>query len=491
MPDAPAQQGGSPSHIQPETVPAVSSFAALGIARDFVEALKRADITIPTPIQALTIPDALAGHDVCGKARTGSGKTLAFGLPLLERTSKSQPRRPKALILVPTRELASQIVDALRPLGQNRRVRVGAVYGGTSINRQADMLRAGIDIVVATPGRLNDLLERRALTLDETVTVVIDEADQMADLGFLPQVERILDQAPNRKQTLLFSATLDGAIGQLIRKYQRDPIHHEAIVPDEELPTMEHRFVGVDPIQKTQIAAAIAAGPERTIMFTRTQRGAERLERDLGRLGVEAGVIHGGLSQPRRERALHAFSTGRTRVLVATNIAARGIHVDGIDIVVHHDIPEDTKTYLHRSGRTARAGANGMVVTLVEPGQRGAINQLRREANVREAVVEMTPDDPRLGDLNGWQPPLEDLAAARAPRGGQGNFAPRTGEGGGGYRGRRSFAGGGNGGNRGYGGGNRRPFNGGNRSEGGERREGDGGGAPRRFDRRNDRTPSN
>lgn len=477
-PDAPAHQGGSPSHTASESaLPAGSSFASLGIARDLVDALKRGSITTPTPIQALTIPDALAGIDVCGKARTGSGKTLAFGLPLLERTSKSQPRRPRSLVLVPTRELASQIVDALRPLGLNRKVRVGAVYGGTSINRQADMLRAGIDIVVATPGRLNDLLERRALTLDETATVVIDEADQMADLGFLPQVERILDQAPNRKQTLLFSATLDGAIGQLIRKYQDNPVHHEAVTPDEELPTMEHRFVGVDPAQKTHVAAAIAAGPERTIMFTRTQRGAERLERDLSRLGVRAGVIHGGLSQPKRERALQAFSNGHTRVLVATNIAARGIHVDGIDIVVHHDVPEDTKTYLHRSGRTARAGANGMVVTLVEPTQRGAINQLRREANVREAVVEMTPDDPRLADLNGWQPPLEDLAAMRAPRG-QRHAAPEGfRERGSGFRQTQ----------RGYRGGNRRRFDGTPRGESAGPRQGGG----RRFDRRAERAPSN
>lgn len=311
-------------------------------------------------------------------------------------------------MLVPTRELASQILDALRPLAIARKVRLAAIYGGTSINRQADMLRAGVDIAIATPGRMFDLLQRGALTLADIEMVVIDEADQMADLGFLPQVERILDQVPNRHQTMLFSATLDGAIATLIRKYQHDPVHYEATVEDEPISAMEHRFIGVDFGEKTNVAAAITAGPQRTIMFARTQRGAERIVRDLGRAGVEAGVIHGGLSQPKRERALHAFSRGHVRVLVATNIAARGIHVDGIDMVVHHDVPEDTKTYLHRSGRTARAGAAGLVVTLVEPAEVRAINHLRREAGVREAVVPMGSADPRLADLAAWTPPMED-----------------------------------------------------------------------------------
>jgi superfamily II DNA/RNA helicase len=343
-------------------------------------------------------------------------------------------------VLVPTRELASQILEALRPLATARKLRLATIYGGTSINRQADQLRAGVDIAIATPGRMFDLLGRGALTLDDLQMVVIDEADQMADLGFLPQVERILDQVPNRHQTLLFSATLDGAVRTLIRKYQHDPVHYEATVEDEPISAMGHRFIGVDFGEKTNVAAAITAGPQRTIMFARTQRGAERIVRDLGRAGVEAGVIHGGLSQPRRERALHAFSRGHVRVLVATNIAARGIHVDGIDMVVHHDVPEDTKTYLHRSGRTARAGAAGLVVTLVEPGEVRAINQLRREAGVREAVVPMSATDPRLGDLGAWTPPIEEHAArpgseppgARNSNGGGQRRSP-----GGGYRGQR------------------------------------------------------
>jgi superfamily II DNA/RNA helicase len=391
------------------------TFKDLGIANDLVEVLRRGGIVEPTPIQALTVAEAINGRDVCGKARTGSGKTLAFGLPLIERTGRSAPRRPRSLVLVPTRELATQILEALRPLAIARKMRLGAIYGGTSINRQADMLRAGVDIAIATPGRMFDLLQRGALTLADIEMVVIDEADQMADLGFLPQVERILDQAPEGHQTLLFSATLDGAIGTLIRKYQHDPLHFEATSEDELDSAMEHRFIGVDFGDKTNVAAAITAGPQRTIMFARTQRGAERIVRDLGRAGVEAGVIHGGLSQPKRERALHAFSRGHVRVLVATNIAARGIHVDGIDMVVHHDAPEDAKTYLHRSGRTARAGAAGLVITLVEPGEVRAINQLRREAGVREAVVPMGASDPRLADLGAWMPPLDDHSQRPAP----------------------------------------------------------------------------
>jgi len=416
------------------------SFKDLGVSNDLVQVLRRGSIVEPTPIQALTIAEAINGRDVCGKARTGSGKTLAFGIPLIERTGRSAPRRPRSLILVPTRELATQILEALRPLAVARKMRLGAIYGGTSINRQADMLRAGIDIAIATPGRMFDLLQRGALTLADIETVVIDEADQMADLGFLPQVERILDQAPEGHQTLLFSATLDGAIGTLIRKYQHDPLHFEATTEDEPDSAMEHRFIGVEFGDKTNVAAAITAGPQRTIMFARTQRGAERIVRDLGRAGVDAGVIHGGLSQPKRERALHAFSRGHVRVLVATNIAARGIHVDGIDMVVHHDVPEDTKTYLHRSGRTARAGAAGLVVTLVEPGEVRAINQLRREAGVREAVVSMGATDPRLADLSAWSPPLDDhnqrpVREAGAPRDFGGDRPRRPAPGG--YRGQR------------------------------------------------------
>ncbi|HEX6032336.1 MAG TPA: DEAD/DEAH box helicase, partial [Tepidiformaceae bacterium] len=383
-------------------------FARLGLSRDLVDALKKMGINEPFPVQELTIPDALAGRDVCGKARTGSGKTLAFGLPLLELTPRSAPRRPHSLILAPTRELANQIAENLISLGRTRGTRVATIYGGASMNRQVMQLRAGADIVVATPGRLYDLLDRGALTVADVRIVVIDEADQMADFGFLPQVERILDQIEGRHQTLLFSATLSGDVDRLIRRYQHDPVFHEVATEPEEVPTMQHRFIAVANEHKVPVAASIASGPNRTLFFVRTQRGADRLSRLLGREGIEAGILHGGISQPRRERALKAFADGRLPVLVATNIAARGIHVDGVDIVVHFDPPEDSKTYLHRSGRTARAGASGVVVTLVQPEQHRDVDILRREAGLRQAIVPMEAGDVRLADLEGWQPPMEE-----------------------------------------------------------------------------------
>lgn len=390
-----------------------SAFAELGIDRELESALVSRGITAPFPIQALTIPDALAGRDVCGKARTGSGKTLAFGLPLLMRVERARPHRPEAVILVPTRELASQVVRNLAPLGASRGIRIAPMVGGVSIYSQRQRLRSGVDIVVATPGRFNDLLERGDASMDHVRFAVIDEADQMADLGFMPQVRRILDRVPEKPQTLLFSATLDGEVDKLVRRYQHEPVFHEVEPEDAGESTMLHRFIGVGSEEKIQVTASIAAGPERTLLFVRTQRGAERLVRQLSREGVAAGAIHGGLSQPRRERALAAFASGRLPVLVATNIAARGIHVDGVDIVVHHDPPEDAKTYLHRSGRTARAGASGLVVTLVAPEEERDVNFLRRDAGVHEAIVPMTPDDPRLADLAGWTPPIEAPQPAR------------------------------------------------------------------------------
>jgi len=400
-----------------------ASFAELGVSKALVAVLARGGITTPFPVQTLTIPDALAGRDVCGKARTGSGKTLAFGLPLVERTAKSEPRRPYSIVLVPTRELASQVATELEPLAAVRGLRLAAIYGGMSLNRQAQALRSGVDIVIATPGRLNDLIQRNDASMVDVRMVVLDEADQMADLGFMPQVERILGRIPNQHQTLLFSATLDGAVDQLVKRHQQDPVYHESITPEDELPTMIHRFIAVPEEEKVRVAADIAAGPGRTLMFVRTQRGADRLVKQLANEGVTAGSLHGGLSQPKRERALDAFARNSDSVLVATNIAARGIHVDGVDIVLHHDPPEDTKTYLHRSGRTARAGASGLVVTLVSHEQMRDVNILRREAGVREAVVPMSPGDERLGNLAGWAPPLEDLHQ-RQPREQAPSFRP-------------------------------------------------------------------
>jgi superfamily II DNA/RNA helicase len=389
------------------------SFAALGLPKPIVDELARQRITEPTPIQAATIPDALAGLDLCGKARTGSGKTLAFGLPLVERTAKSAPRAPQSLVLVPTRELASQVVAALQPFAAKRDRRVLAVYGGVSLQRQAQMLARGIDIVVATPGRLNDLLERRAVSLAGVRFVVLDEADQMADMGFMPQVERILRQIEGAHQTLLFSATLDGEVDRLVKRYQHEPVFHDADDGGEGPIDVKHRFIGVDEDDRVEVAADIAAGPGRTLFFVRTQRNADRLARRLEAAGVSANALHGRLSQPQRERALHAFKTGSVRVLVATNIAARGIHVDGVDIVVHHDLPEDAKTYLHRSGRTARAGASGIVVTLVGRHEVRDANQLRRQAGIPECIEPMHSRDPRLADLAAWNPALEPVHGER------------------------------------------------------------------------------
>ena len=403
-----------------------ASFRDLGLCDELVAALDTAGISTPFPIQALTVAEAINGRDVCGKARTGSGKTLAFGLPLIERTGRSAPRRPRSLVLVPTRELATQILEALRPLALARKMRLGAIYGGTSINRQADMLRAGVDIAIATPGRMFDLLQRGVLTLADIETVVIDEADQMADLGFLPQVERILDQAPDRHQTLLFSATLDGAIGTLIRKYQHDPVRHEVASPTASVETLEQRFIGVERLHKLKVAATICAAGRRSLVFVRTKHGADRLARLLSGEGVAAAAIHGGLNQNRRERTLAAFASGRSPVLVATNVAARGLHVDDIDTVLHFDLPEDGKTYLHRSGRTARAGADGLVVTLVLPEEAGQARSLQNEAGIRVATVTMQPGDERLLDLGAWTPPVPAPGTAdrdghaaefRAPRG--------------------------------------------------------------------------
>lgn len=395
--------------------PVTNGFALLGVSPVVVRALNAQGITIPTPIQALTIPDTLEGRDICGKACTGSGKTLAFGLPLLERLPAARSRRPAALVLVPTRELAQQVATALRPLAATLDRKVGVVFGGASLILQAQQLRQGVDLLVATPGRLIDLLERGDASLADVSTVVLDEADQMADLGFLPQVRRILDGIGRGHQTLLFSATLDGDVDQLVRRYQHEPAFHEAIATEEETASAEHRFIGVEFRERTSVTAAITAGPERVLVFVRTQRGADRLVDQLAREGVAAVELHGGLSQPQRERALRAFSTGRVTVLVATNVAARGIHVDNIDIVLHYDLPADAKTYVHRSGRTARAGATGMVVTLVLADQLREVGALQQAAGIWEPVVAMRPSDPRLLNLAGWSPSNEERTADFVP----------------------------------------------------------------------------
>lgn len=398
------------------------SFAELGLVPEIVDTLDKLGITAPFPIQAMTIADALAGRDVCGKAKTGSGKTLAFGLPVIQMTTTARKRRPHALILVPTRELANQVADELTPFAAARDLWLTAIYGGASMVNQIRALHAGVDIVIATPGRLNDLLERKEMSVADVSMVVLDEADQMADMGFLPQVREILDRIENGHQTLLFSATLDGSIGELVKRYQHDPVTHEVASESTSVETLDQRFIGVDRADKIRVASEICASAKRSIVFVRTKHGADRLAQQLSHMGVASAPIHGGLNQNKRERTLASFASGRAPVLVATNVAARGIHVDGVDTVLHFDIPEDGKTYLHRSGRTARAGSEGLVVTLVSPDEARDVRAFQREAGINLAIVPMKPGDERLRDLASFEPPAapveaEPKATFRNPRG--------------------------------------------------------------------------
>jgi superfamily II DNA/RNA helicase len=382
----------------------VRAFADLGLPDTLVEALAAGGIDEPFPVQALCIPPALDGRDVCGKAKTGSGKTLAFGLPLLARVPAGRPKRPKAVVLVPTRELAIQVHDVLEPLAKAIGRRVVAVYGGAPMERQIKALKSGIDVVVATPGRLIDLGERGDLDVSEVEFLVLDEADRMADMGFLPQVEWVLRRLPPKRQTMLFSATLDGEVDHLRRHYLTDPLTLSVEEQQDTIEEMEHRFIAVHQLDKVKVLEAISRGAERTMVFVRTKRGADRLVLQLARENVKAAAIHGDLRQSQREKALNDFSAGKLPVLVATDVAARGIHVDHVDIVVHYDPPEDHKGYLHRSGRTARAGEAGLVVTLVLWDQRADMETLQKRIGIRMQVVEMLSNDPRLLDLGAWEP---------------------------------------------------------------------------------------
>jgi superfamily II DNA/RNA helicase len=362
------------------------SFAELGVPTTLTAALAARGITTPRPIQARTLPDALAGRDVLGRAETGSGKTLAFGLPLLVRTASGsgqrRARQPRGLVLVPTRELAAQVHDELLPLAALLNLRLLAVYGGVPLGRQAQALRRGVDVVVATPGRLLDLLGQGACSLDAVAITVLDEADHMADMGFLPAVSSLLELVPAGGQRLLFSATLDGQVDTLVRRYLTDPVRHQLAPTAAAAARMDHQIRSVQAGDKVAVAAELAAGPGRTLVFVRTKHRAARLARQLEHAGVRAGALHGNLAQPARTRALAAFAAGTVPVLVATDIAARGIHVEGIDRVVHFDPPAEPKAYLHRSGRTARAGAAGTVITLALPEQATEVAKLHRGAQV-------------------------------------------------------------------------------------------------------------
>jgi superfamily II DNA/RNA helicase len=373
--------------------PTAASFAELGVPTPLVRALDRRGIAAPFAIQLRALPDGIAGRDVLGRAQTGSGKTLAFGLPMLARLSgrKSRSRHPRGLVLVPTRELAMQVADGLRPLADAVGLRMVAVFGGAPYGRQLAALNRGIDIVVATPGRLIDLIDRGACSLSEVSIAVLDEADHMADLGFLPAVTRLLDDVPAGGQRLLFSATLDRGIDRLVRAYLNDPTVHAVASAAAPVESMDHQVFLLHHADKVAVAAEIAARPGRTLVFVRTKHGADRLAKQLSKMGADAAAIHGNLSQNARQRALTGFATGRTRVLVATDVAARGIHVDDVDLVVHFDPPNDSKSYLHRSGRTARAGAKGTVVSFVEPDQVKAVTRLHRDARVTPTSVRVRP----------------------------------------------------------------------------------------------------
>ncbi|MCW2621106.1 MAG: box helicase protein, partial [Frankiales bacterium] len=382
----------------PETVP---TFAELGLPKSLVSALERQGKTAPFAIQVRALPDALAGKDVLGRGQTGSGKTLAFGLPVLARLAGGERKRsqPRALVLVPTRELAQQVHDELAPLAQGLDLKLTTVYGGASMGRQIDHLRRGVDLVVATPGRLKDLIEQRECDLSQIEITVLDEADHMADLGFLPAVTELLDMTPATGQRLLFSATLDRGVDKLVHGFLKDPALHAVASAASPVDSMDHKVFAVTHSMKADIAAEIAARPARTLFFVRTKHGADRLATQLRMVGVEAAAIHGNLTQNARKRALDDFTTGHTRVLVATDVAARGIHVNDVDLVVHFDPPADHKDYLHRSGRTARAGARGTVLSLILGDQVRDHQRLRERAGVEANAVSVTPGHPAVREV--------------------------------------------------------------------------------------------
>lgn len=383
--------------------PTAPSFAALGLSPSLCEALNTAGFDRAFPIQAASIPEILTGRDVCGKAKTGQGKTLAFGTPMIDRCAAAgpaKPGRPRALVLVPTRELAKQVCEVLEPLGAALDRSVISVYGGAPMERQVDQLGRGADIVVATPGRMIAHLQDGTVSLSELEVVVLDEADRMVDMGFLPQVEWILRHLPERRvQTLLFSATLDGQIAHIAKRYLDDPAFCEIESLDPTVEEMAHLFLQVHHMDKVRVVAAISHGVSKTLVFVNTKRAADRMVRSLRDDGVRAAAIHGDRSQRDRERALEGFASGRTPVLVATDVAARGLDIDGVDCVIQADMPEDHKAYLHRAGRTARAGNDGVAVLLVEWNQGIHVKVLQRRLKISEPVVEVFSNDPRLGDI--------------------------------------------------------------------------------------------
>ncbi|MEV0634528.1 DEAD/DEAH box helicase [Streptomyces sp. NPDC050619] len=388
-------------------LPAAATFGEMDLPVELLELLTSLGMNEPFPIQAATLPNSLAGRDVLGRGRTGSGKTLAFGLPLLVRTAgrRAEARKPLALILVPTRELAQQVTDALTPYARSLKLRLATVVGGMSIGRQAGALRAGAEVVVATPGRLMDLVERKDCRLDRVGITVLDEADQMADMGFMPQVTALLDQVRPDGQRMLFSATLDRNIDLLVRRYLHDPVVHSVDPSVGTVTTMEHHVLHVHGADKLATATEIAARDGRVLMFLDTKHAVDRFTKHLLSSGVRAAALHGGKSQPQRTRTLAQFRTGQVTALVATNVAARGIHVDDLDLVVNVDPPGDHKDYLHRGGRTARAGESGSVVTLVLPNQRRDMTRLMSDAGIRPQITQIRSGEAELSRITGAQAP--------------------------------------------------------------------------------------
>ncbi|MCX6398652.1 MAG: DEAD/DEAH box helicase [Propionibacteriales bacterium] len=410
-----------------------STFADLGVPSDLLAVLTADGITIPTPIQAATLPDSLAGRDILGRGRTGSGKTYAFGIPLVARlvgtNRRPAPKKPRALVLAPTRELVSQIAAAITPLAKTSGLSVTTVFGGVGQGPQVNALRQGVDIVIACPGRLEDLIQQRACDLSDIQVTVLDEADHMADLGFLPAVRRLLDQTPKNGQRMLFSATLDGAINVLVKRFLANPAVHEADSAQSPVAKMDHHVLHIEREQRLAVLIDLVSAPGRTVVFTRTKHGAKGLARQLNSNGVPAVDLHGNLSQGARTRNMDAFHSGTATTLVATDIAARGIHVDDVSLVVHADPPAEHKAYLHRSGRTARAGAAGTVITLMTSDQRRDVSDLTRAAGIK-------PTTTRIDNPN--HPMLKELAPGERSRPGGIDLGPAPSAGGGGGGGGRN-----------------------------------------------------
>ena len=396
---------GTTMGLDPALPTSTHDFADLGVPARLVDVLTSQGITSAFPIQVATLPDSLAGRDVLGRGRTGSGKTIAFVLPLLTRIaatkSRPAPKRPLAMVLVPTRELATQVQTAMAPLASAGGLTTTTIFGGVSQRPQVSALSRGVDVVIACPGRLEDLMRQGAIRLDDVSITVIDEADHMADLGFLPAVKRILDATDRNGQRLLFSATLDNGVDVLIRRYLNDPVRHSVDDDASTEPDIEHHVLTVSGSDKGQVITELASGQGRSVLFTRTKHSARKLARDLTQSGVPAVDLHGNLSQAARDRNLAKFRSGEVRVLVATDVAARGIHVDDVAIVVHVDPPAEHKAYTHRSGRTARAGASGVVVTLQTSAQRSEVAAMTRRAGIKPTVISVSPGSTAVVSLTG------------------------------------------------------------------------------------------